>query len=54
MALLEMVHTRILQSVIMEKRIYSLNIEWLIFRTLQYIKTYLELCGSVELCLQGL
>ena len=36
MALLEMGHTRILQSTIMEKWIDSLNIDSLIFQTLQY------------------
>ena len=39
MALLEMVHTRILRSAIMEKWIDSLNIDLLIFRTLQYFKS---------------
>ena len=52
MALFEMVHTRILQSAIVEKWINSLNIDLLIFRTSQYYpkKSKLEILHT-NVCL---
>ena len=57
MAILDMVHTRILRSAIMEKRMDSLNIDLLVFRTKQFIVmpkwqligSFMLLLGSVVL-----